>query len=191
MRIELSRQALLSELREQVKDLSEQNLLACYQCGKCSAGCPIAEEMDLLPNQVIRLAMIGARDLVLRSRTPWLCAQCETCTTRCPEEIDIAGVMDKLRKIALDEGIKPPESGIYRFNRIFVDSIRKRGRVYELGMVMRYNMLSGQPMKDADMGPAMFLKQKIAPLPHGVKDKGRIRRIFERSRRFMAGGEAK
>ncbi|MDR3604234.1 MAG: 4Fe-4S dicluster domain-containing protein, partial [Syntrophaceae bacterium] len=34
----------------------------CYQCGKCSAGCPVAPEMDLLPHQLVRLAVLGDVD---------------------------------------------------------------------------------------------------------------------------------
>ena len=33
---------------------------ACYQCKKCSAGCPLTFAMDFYPDQVIRLALLGS-----------------------------------------------------------------------------------------------------------------------------------
>ncbi|MFL7807317.1 MAG: 4Fe-4S dicluster domain-containing protein, partial [Anaerolineae bacterium] len=71
----------------EVERRSGQNLARCYQCGKCSAGCPIAFEMDYPPHQVIRGVQMGMRDLVLASSTIWLCAACETCSTRCPQDV--------------------------------------------------------------------------------------------------------
>jgi len=96
---------------------SGENLLACYQCQKCSAGCPVAYAMDILPNQVIRMVQFGLREKVLSSHTIWICASCYTCSVRCPNDIDIAKIMDVLRHIALGSGIKPAE-------RIYPYSIR-------------------------------------------------------------------
>ena len=76
-----------------------EEIYDCYQCYKCSAGCPVSFDMDLLPHQVIRSVLFNQEEKVLSSRTIWICATCETCTTRCPNEIDIAGVMDVLRQI--------------------------------------------------------------------------------------------
>src|SRR3989338_10007435 len=49
----------------QIEKISGQKLLACYQCGKCSAGCPMASHMDVLPNQIIRLAQLGMKEQLL------------------------------------------------------------------------------------------------------------------------------
>ena len=86
-----------------VQSCSEQNLLACYQCGRCSAGCPMVSEMDLLPNQVIRLAQLGV-ETVLDSQAPWLCASCLACHARCPKGIDLPRVMEAIRGLALRAG---------------------------------------------------------------------------------------
>jgi heterodisulfide reductase subunit C len=86
-----------------VGEISGQNLMACNQCGKCSAGCPAAFAMDLLPNQVIRLVQLGLEE-VLQSRTIWLCASCLTCASRCPKGVDLSRVMDTLRLIVLRSG---------------------------------------------------------------------------------------
>lgn len=92
------------DLLAKVEELSGENLYACYQCGKCSAGCPMVEDMDLLPNQVI-LFIIRGNERVLEAKTPWICAQCYQCGTRCPREVDITKIMEALRNIVLRKNI--------------------------------------------------------------------------------------
>ena len=99
--------------------LTQDHLLvsSCYQCRKCSGGCPLTFAMDLLPDRVIRLALLGQEDLVLNSRTIWVCSSCYTCSTRCPNDIDIAKVMDWLRQTALREAVAPAEKEVPIFHR--------------------------------------------------------------------------
>jgi len=98
--VALKENSFLSEVLAE----SGENLQACYQCQKCSAGCPVAEAMDLLPNQVLRHIQYGHREKVLGSKTIWICASCYTCSVRCPNDIDIAKIMDTLRHLALRSG---------------------------------------------------------------------------------------
>lgn len=104
-RIRLSRNDVQNTIIKKVEDISGQNVLACYQCGKCSAGCPMVSLMDLLPNQIIRLVQLGQIDDVLNSKTIWLCASCFTCTARCPKGVDLAKVMEALRLLLLRKSI--------------------------------------------------------------------------------------
>lgn len=170
--------------RNEILNLCNQDVAKCIQCGKCSAGCPISPEMDIQPNQIIRLIQLNDRETVLRCSTIWLCASCETCSVRCPEEIEIATIMDILRKLSLEMNIPSGEKNIVKFDQIFLDSIKKRGRVHELGLVMRYNFLTGQPLKDAHIGPLMFLKGKLNLLGHRIRGIGHIKEIFKSSRRI-------
>ena len=101
MRISLSRNDVQNAIIKKVEDISGQNVLACYQCGKCSAGCPMVSLMDLLPNQIIRLVQLGQIKDVLNSKTIWLCASCFSCTTRCPKGVDLAKIMEALRLLLL------------------------------------------------------------------------------------------
>jgi len=101
MKIELSSEELNKEDVKKIKEICEQNLLSCYQCGKCSAGCPAADVMDLLPHQVIRFAQLGLIDEILESKTIWICASCITCTARCPRGVDLAKIMEALRQVVL------------------------------------------------------------------------------------------
>ncbi|MDP2920179.1 MAG: 4Fe-4S dicluster domain-containing protein [Dehalococcoidia bacterium] len=101
MRVELSSKKLQSEFVKKVTELSGQKLNLCYQCGKCSAGCPMSDAMDILPNQVMRLVQLGLEEDIGGSKAVWLCASCLTCTARCPKGIDLARVMEALRLLTL------------------------------------------------------------------------------------------
>jgi heterodisulfide reductase subunit C len=105
MKIRISKERFSNELLEQVRELSEQNFQACYQCGKCSAGCPSIEPMDAMPSQVIRLVQLGQVEKALATKTIWLCAACHICKVRCPKGVDLAGIMEALRQIVLRENV--------------------------------------------------------------------------------------
>jgi len=101
-------------LLKKVEELSGENLFACYQCGMCSAGCPLTEEMTLLPNQVIRQLQLDDWS-VMDSNAMWICASCLACEVRCPKGVDLARVMEALRQIVLRRMIDQVELG--RFSR--------------------------------------------------------------------------
>jgi len=86
--------------RDRVKELSGENIDLCFQCGACSGGCPMTEEMDYLPSKVIRMAQLGLED-ALATKTIWVCTTCFNCEVRCPRGIDIANVMESLRQLVL------------------------------------------------------------------------------------------
>jgi len=101
MRVNISKNTIKNPFVLKVQDLSGQNLLACYQCGKCSAGCPAVSQMDILPNQIIRYAQLGFKEELLASRAIWICESCFMCNSRCPKGINIAEVIEALRQILL------------------------------------------------------------------------------------------
>jgi heterodisulfide reductase subunit C len=103
MRVQLSIDKVRGPFVRQVEEISGQALLACNQCGRCSAGCPVVAAMDILPSQVIRLGQLGMEE-VLESNTIWICASCLTCVTRCPKGVDLPRLMEALRQIALRKG---------------------------------------------------------------------------------------
>lgn len=181
----LSREENVHQFREEVLALCGEDASRCVQCGKCTASCPIAPEMDLKPSQVLRYIQINSKRRVLECSTIWLCASCETCSFRCPEKIEIGTIMDTLRKMAIEEGLAAGQKQIVAFDRIFLDSIKRHGRVHELGLVMRYNMASRQPMKDAHLGPLMLGKGKISLLAHRIRELATVKEIFHQSRRFL------
>jgi heterodisulfide reductase subunit C2 len=154
------------------------NIQDCFQCQKCSAGCPVAFAMDYKPNQIMQMVLLGMKERVLSSKTIWVCASCYTCSTRCPNDIDIAGVMDWLRQSALREGIPAAEKEVPLFHAAFLDSIRSHGRVHELGMMARYKMKTGNFFDDFKLGWKMFKKGKLKLFPSGIKRKKEITELF-------------
>lgn len=104
MRIQISIDKVRGPFVRQVEETSGQDLLACNQCGKCSAGCPVVAAMDILPSQVIRMAQLGMEE-VLESNTIWICASCLTCSTRCPKGVDVPRLMETLRQVSLRKGV--------------------------------------------------------------------------------------
>ena len=84
------------------------NAAECFQCRKCTNGCPASFAMDLFPDQIIRLAILGQTAEVLQSRTIWVCASCETCSTRCPNGVRIAELMDYFKELAVKPGSVRP-----------------------------------------------------------------------------------
>ncbi len=173
------------EFRELIQKLSGEDVGKCIQCGKCTSGCPVAVDMDYVPNQVMQLIRMNEQDNLLNANTFWHCASCQTCSVRCPEDIDIAKIMNTLRRLVLERKIKPNSPQIPEFNRTFLESIGWFGRVYELGMVMKYNVMTGQPLKDAAFAPLLFGKRKIALFPHRVKAIDAIKKIIKEGKIYL------
>ena len=169
---------------QEVKERSQAHLERCYQCLACSSGCPVAYAMDYIPNRIIRMVQLGLKDRVINSSTIWLCASCETCATRCPNDIDIVRVMDILREIALREG-RTQETKLPLFHATFLECIKITGRVHELTLILRYMLTSGdifkfkKLFKDMILGLKMFIKGKLAIRPSTIKRWREIKRIFQ------------
>jgi len=166
----------------EIEARSGTKVRTCYQCGKCSAGCPVAYAMDLLPSQVMRLCQLGLKEEVLSSSTFWICASCETCATRCPREIEIVSVMDALRHIARREGFVDRPREVPIFVSVFIKNLGWFGRLYEAALVGMYNLKSGHLTKDLDKAPQMLLKGRISLRPPKVKGVGEVRKILKRIR---------
>jgi heterodisulfide reductase subunit C len=165
---------------EEVSRLSRQPVQRCYYCLRCSAGCPSAYAMEVTPAQILRLVQLGQAEAVLRSSAIWLCIGCETCGTRCPNEIHAGAVIDTLRQMAIARGVAPGEGRVYRLHQAFLDNIRLWGRLHELTMLAEYKLRSGDLVSDLDMGLVMFVKGKIHPFPKRIGGVSEVRRLFKR-----------
>ncbi len=167
-----------SLLMERVNTLSEQMVQLCYHCHKCTAGCPVAPEMEYGPDRILRLVQLGEKERVLTSGDIWVCASCETCGTRCPNEINIAEVMDALRALSLAEGYRVPDSAAPAFHSLFLSTVKLVGRMHEASLLARYMLKNMGLIADVPSGAQMFLKGKLPLLPHRTKRMEEVRRIF-------------
>jgi heterodisulfide reductase subunit C len=137
--------------------------------------------MDVSASQVMRLIHLGAEREVLESRSIWLCVSCETCTTRCPMGIDIAGVMDILRIMAVERKVDLPDARVEAFNRSFLRSVRRHGRVYEMGMLTAYKLRSRDLLLGFGQGPK-------APGEEEALTAAEQKRRFEQGQRGLRAG---
>lgn len=153
-----------NSLMAEIHSMSGEKIQNCYQCQKCAAGCPVSFAMDILPNQVFRHIQYGHRDRVLSSQTIWLCASCYACSTRCPNSIDIAKVMDTLRSISNRTGMATGEKDISMFHNFFLKLIKHTGRTWEPGFGI-YKMRTGGLTGMMGWALKLFLRGKIAILP--------------------------
>jgi heterodisulfide reductase subunit C len=176
-----------TEFVRRVEAESGQKVADCYQCGKCTAGCPVTFAMDLMPHQVVRLLQLGLGDEILESKTIWLCSTCATCTTRCPRNIDLARLMDTLRSTARSAGRTKAGKGIAQFNEVFLDSVRRYGRAHELGIGLRYNLKTGKLFKDSDLARGWFLRGRLKVAVPKIRGVAEIDRIFNEIKRMEGG----
>jgi heterodisulfide reductase subunit C len=175
----------LHPILKEILNITSQNPDECYQCGKCSAGCPVRDFVESPPNRIVRFVQLGMYDKALNSDTIWLCASCMSCSSRCPQNFELTKFMDALREIAIKKGIKPSQKNIAKFHKAFLEQIKNHGRSYELGLVRDYKLSSGDLFQDIDVAPEMFLKGKISVKPHNTKGKEKIKKIIIKA----TGGE--
>jgi heterodisulfide reductase subunit C len=135
--------------------------------------------MDLTPRQVIRSLQLGLYRRALRAKSPWVCAQCQVCSVRCPQEVRIAELMLAIRHAAKRKGLRPVrETDI--FDDIFVNNIRSQGRNNEVFLAGFYNLKSGHLLQDVTNVPAMAARGMIGPHVNHVKDKAAVRKIVDK-----------
>ena len=163
-------------LAQHIRRETGDNVFLCYQCVKCTSGCPLAERFDLTPTQVIRsLQWDDAR--VLESKAIWQCASCYTCSTRCPVEIDVAGVMRALCLESKRRGIPPALPDVDRFNTAFALVVKLFGRIHEMTLVALFNLLRRRPLGDWRTGVEMLKRRRLRLLPRFVRPAKRVERV--------------
>lgn len=174
-----------SGLAGEVLEKTEVKASHCYQCGKCSAGCPLSEEMDYPPSVIMRMIQTGDPKLeekVLRSFSIWVCLTCEMCVVRCPMSIDIPRVIDYLREKSLvDKKVNPRAKEIVAFHRSFLDSIQYTGRLYEIGLFADYKARTLKIFDDMDLAPKMVKRGKLNIIPELIKDRWGMSQIFKKT----------
>jgi heterodisulfide reductase subunit C2 len=163
----------------EVEERSGQKISRCYQCGNCSASCNYTFSYDYPVSQIMRLIQLGQKSIVLSTRSIWICAACQSCTTRCPNNIDVAKVMETMRVMAREEGTVA-QKDVRIFYDEFMESVRRFGRVFETGLLPLFGIKSGKPFTDMDLAPKVLRKGKLTLLPTRIKGRKEVARIYER-----------
>lgn len=170
----MSAVAVSDTLAAAIAERAGVNVYQCYQCKRCTSGCPVAEHYDLAPNQIMRAVQMNRRDQALRSRSIWLCTSCQTCTTRCPQDLDVARVLETLRIMAQEEGVRPAVPPVHMFSQAALRGIKFFGRMYELGLMgeLYTRMFLARSLDlhqvitaDLPMAARMLAKGKLKLLP--------------------------
>lgn len=110
---------------EEVKELSQQNVYFCYQCGTCVSGCPVTD-FGQNTKKLIRKIIFGLRDEVLEDDIIWLCTECYYCAQRCPQGVHLPTIWVTLRNMAAERGKIPMPI------RAAITEIKNTGRIAEV-----------------------------------------------------------
>ena len=172
-----------SPLQAEIEKALGVNIETCMECGKCSGGCSNAHIFDFTPRKVVQLIRLGAEETLLTMDALWVCLSCQLCVDRCSSGIDIPRIMDYLREKALREGYQPSRPSVALFYELMCSCVEKRGRVSELPLMLRFNVQTGQYLKDLTLGVRMFLKGKLPLMTGKVKKMDEVRALFASSHR--------
>lgn len=164
---------------DEIERTSGVTVSECYQCCRCTNGCPAAREMDIVPHRVIGLILKGERDRVLASTSPWKCLQCAACSLRCPNGVDVALVFETLRQLSVASGLAR-ESDTRLFDDLIIESVARHGRLAELATIMRYRLSKKVFLKDTAMGFDMMRKGRIGLSSHNIRGRKELAAIIRR-----------
>lgn len=164
----------IDNLRKEILALTAQDVVQCYQCGKCTASCPMASDKNFQPHRVMRALQLGDGEEAYR--WAFRCVSCQTCTARCPQGIEVSRVMDGVRQWGRNLGFKPRLED--QFGRLFVEQIKNYGRVWEAALGLLLNLKAMKPPRDTGLALRMLKKGKVSFFPERIKGREDVRRIF-------------
>jgi heterodisulfide reductase subunit C2 len=168
-----------SDIVEKINQMSGQQVQLCFHCHKCTAGCPTASEMEFGPDRVLRMLQFGEISKLMSINDIWLCSTCETCGSRCPNDINVARVMAALRELANIQNAPVADPDSIKFHRVFLKVIQEMGRMHEASLLGVYKIWSLHLFDDLDTGIKMILKGKIPIFPHVIKGRAEVKQLFE------------
>jgi heterodisulfide reductase subunit C len=146
----------------------------------------VASRADLKPHEVVRMVQMDQREAVLASRFIWECTSCQTCSTRCPQQVDPAAMNDALRAMSRAARKISAGTAVPAFNDIFLDAVRRRGRIYEMGLMVRFKLRTRRLFEDIGKTPMMLLKRKLPLMGTHVGGRAGRKAMF---RRAAQGGD--
>ncbi len=88
---------------KEIFNLGGEGIKKCYQCGNCTATCPLSEENIVKTRKLIKYVQLGLKDRVLGELTPWLCYYCGECSDTCPKQADPGEIMMAIRRYQIQQ----------------------------------------------------------------------------------------
>ena len=99
-----------SNFRNEIQSMPYgDELSACFACSTCTAACPIANQWEYKPHQLIRMILLGMRETVLSGKEIWECLTCFQCQERCPQNVRVTDIFFDCKNLAAEAG-KVPEN---------------------------------------------------------------------------------
>jgi ferredoxin len=144
------------------------DISACFNCGNCTAVCPLAEEGGSFPRRMIRLGQIGAKDQIVTAKEPWLCYYCAECSETCPRQAEPGEYMAALRRYQIAT-LDPTGLGKLMFRHswfailfslvsgIFLGALLMRERATEYTSWLFRNTVAYETVHDIGIGVAVLL----------------------------------
>lgn len=155
----------------------------CYQCGKCTGGCPMADAMDLKPRGIMRCVQVGSLNRILESDTIWLCSGCYACVDRCPHDVNIPAFIEEARYEAMRRGIQRRDSEV--LNKVFMANVKTFGKSHEMILAGAYNALALKPTQDVSHLPHMLMNKMIGLAPSTIEGTDELAQIMERAENYQ------
>ncbi len=162
-------------LRKNIIKKTKGELLKCFNCGTCSAGCPVSQISNFNPRKILRKIISG----INLDEDISACVSCYTCNARCPNGINIPKIIDILK---IEYNLKGVENRESIFNKSFLDTVEKNGRLYEVEMLLKYKLKSGNLLQDMELGLPLILKGRMGIFPHKSKNAKAAKEIFRKVR---------
>jgi len=155
--------------KTRVEQIAGASSSPCYQCHRCTAGCPMVFAMDLTPAQFVHALRLGDEEKVLHSDTIWVCLSCETCTTRCPQEVDVDKLLMAARIVAKEQGIVPTITEIPNFYESYMENMYLYGRIGELPFIVTLKLKEQNFFDDFALGLQLLSRGRLnlLDLPKG------------------------
>ncbi len=188
---------IANPLVKEVMERSGQPLVACYQCRRCAAGCPVGEETGYItPDRLVRIINLGDREKALSNPLVWQCVSCYTCGTRCPNEIMTGRITDTLKKMAKEAQVEPLRPKVAFFHDTFVRSGLRWGRLnegefisfYELKNILkdlsrlRFKAIYDEIVTQTKLGLKMFGLKRMHFGVQSSKGRKELKRLYKKSK---------
>ena len=156
------------------------NAERCLQCHKCTAGCPLSNEMDFKPSQIVRLVQLNHIAPLLNVKAIWLCTSCHTCAARCPAGVDLSRIQDALRHRCRESGMVPADLRAAVASEAMLTTIANDGRMNELSLMRRYKLETQTLFERFSLGIALFFRGKLKLIKNKSRSRKQLRKLIRR-----------